>query len=194
MKNLEMLKQAIVRFVITSGLIIAFAYLVYRIAVFTPTMWAFQYFVSGITIGIAYTTFRGKNYREGLVILLLWYIILVSVISEGNYWIYILEGAYTCIISLAVYSYILIIRKSFVKNEISRIIVSIIIIGSFNSFIVLVLSLYSIQSLFAHFPNLLDAMFLNLKIGAMLGLLMGVGIELSNYFVDVVFKEKMIAS
>lgn len=194
MKIYEILKRAIVRCVITSGLIISLAYLIYRTAIFTPTMWAFQFLISGITIGIAYTTFRDKNYREGLVLLLLWYIIIVSAISQGNYWIFILEGAYTVIIALAVYVYLLIVSKSFVKNEISRIIVSTIIIGLFNCFIVVVLNLYSIQSIFAHFPNLLDAMFLNLKIGAMLGLFMGVGIELANYFVDVVFKEKMIAS
>jgi len=41
---------------------------------------------------------------------------------------------------------------------------------------------------------MLDAMFLNMKIGIMLGLFMGVGIELANYFVEVVFKERKVAS
>lgn len=194
MKNIDALKKAIFRFIIISGLIIALAYLIYQIAVFTPTMWAFQYFISGITIGIAYVAFRDKNYREGIVLLLLWYIILVSVISKGNYWVFILEGVYICFIALAVHLYIKIIGKSFIKNEISRIIVSTIIIGLCNSFIVVVLNLYSLQSIFSKLPNILDTMFLNLKIGAILGLFMGVGIELSNYFVDVVYKEKRVTS
>lgn len=194
MKNIEELKRAAFRFIIVSGLIIALAYLIYRIAVFTPTMWAFQYFISGITIGISYTTFRNKNYREGIVLLLLWYIILVGVISQGNYWVFILEGVYTCIIALAIHLYLIIISKPFIKNEITRIIISIIILGLCNSLIVVVLNLYTLQSIFSHFPNMLDAMFLNMKIGAMLGLFMGVGIELANYFVEVVFKEKKVAS
>jgi len=194
MKNIEALKRAMIRLTIISGLIIGLAYFIYQIAVFTPTMWAFQYFISGITIGLAYVTFRDKNYREGLGLLLLWYIILVSIISKGNSWVFILEGTYICIIAFAVYLYIIIIGKPFIKNEISRIIVSTIILGLFNSFIIVVLNLYSIQSLFAHFPNMLDAMFLNLKIGAMLGLFMGLGIELSNYFIDVFYKEKIVTS
>ena len=147
MKNIETLKLAIVRFVIISGFIIAVAYLIYQIAVFTPTMWAFQYFVSGITLGIAYVTFKEKNYREGIALLLLWYIILVGVISKGNHWVFILEGVYICIIALAVYLYIIIIKRSFVRNEISRIIVSTIIVGLSNSFIIVILELYRLQSI-----------------------------------------------
>ncbi len=62
MKNIETLKQAIIRCFTISGLIIAIAFLIYRAEVFTPTMWPFQFLVSGITIGIAFTTFREKNY------------------------------------------------------------------------------------------------------------------------------------
>jgi len=127
-------------------------------------------------------------------VFLAWYIILVGVISQGNYWVFILEGVYTCIIALAIHLYLIIISKPFIKNEITRIIISIIILGLCNSLIVVVLNLYTLQSIFSHFPNMLDAMFLNMKIGAMLGLFMGVGIELANYFVEVVFKEKKVAS
>ncbi len=194
MENIEPIKRAIIRFIIIAGFIIALAYLIYQIAIFTPTMWPFQYFISGITIGLAYVTFIDKNYRVGLVLLLLWYFILVGVIAKGNSSVFILEGTYTCIIALAVYLYIIIIGKPFIKNEISRIIASTIILGLFNSFIVLVLYLYTIPSLFAHYPFMLNAMFLNMRIGAILGLLMGVSIELSNYFIDVVYKEKRIVS
>ena len=158
MKKIETFKFAIIRFVIISGLIITLAYWIYQIAVFTPTMWPFQYFISGVTIGLSYVTFYKKNYREGLVLLLLWYIVLVSIISKGNSWVFILEGTYICTIAFAVYLYIIIIGKPFIKNEISRIIVSTIILGLSNSFIIVILNLYSIQSIFAHFPDMFDAM------------------------------------
>jgi uncharacterized membrane protein len=194
MKNIETLKQAIIRCFTISGLIIAIAFLIYRAEVFTPTMWPFQFFVSGITIGIAFTTFRDKNYRGGLALLLLWYLVLTIPTSQGNSWIFILEGVYTVIISAAVYLYIHIAGKSFIKNEISRIITSTLIIGIFNSLIILVLSLYTLQSLFRHFPNIVDIMFLNLKIGGMLGLFMGVGIELADYLIGTLYKGKDVAS
>jgi len=194
MKNIETLKQAITRCFTISGLIIAIAFLIYRDEVFTPTMWPFQFLVSGITIGIAFTTFREKNYRGGLALLLLWYLVLTIPISQGNSWIFILEGVYTVIISAAVYLYIHIARKSFIKNEISRIVTSTLIIGIFNSLNILVLSLYTLQSLFSHFPSIVDAMFLNLKIGAMLGLFMGVGIELADYLIDTLYKSKDVGS
>ena len=194
MKNIEKLKQAMIRFLSVSGLIIAIAFLIYRDGVFTPTMWPFQFLISGISIGIAFTTFRDKNYREGLALLLLWYLVITGLVSQGNSWIFILEGAYTVIIAAAVYLYIYIVRKSFIKNEISRIFVSTLILGIFNSLIILVLSLYSLQSLFNHFPSIIDAMFLNLKIGAMLGLFMGGGIVLADYLVDALFKGNKLAS
>jgi capsular polysaccharide biosynthesis protein len=37
-------------------------------------------------------------------------------------------------------------------------------------------------------------MFLNLKIGTMLGLFMGVGIVLADYLIDTVYKAKDVAS
>ncbi|MCX6121266.1 MAG: hypothetical protein NTX44_06565 [Ignavibacteriales bacterium] len=194
MKNIGTLKQAIVRCFAISGFIIAIAFLIYRAEVFTPTMWPFQFLVSGITIGIAFTTFREKNYRGGIALLILWYLVLTIPTSQGNSWIFILEGVYAVIISAAVYLYIHIVGKSFIKNEIFRIITSTLIIGIFNSLIILVLGLYTLQSLFRNFPSIVDAMFLNLKIGGMLGLFMGVGIELSDYLIDTLYKNKEVAS
>jgi hypothetical protein len=194
MKNVEVLKQPVMRCFTISGLIIAIAFLIYRAEVFTPTMWPFQFLVSGVTIGIAFTTFRDKNYRAGLALLLLWYLIITVPTSQGNTWIFILEGVYTVIIAAAVYLYIYIARKSFITNEISKIFLSTLIIGIFNSLIIVVLSLYSLRSFFSHFPNIVDAMFLNLKVGAMLGLFMGVGIVLADYLIDTVYKAKDVAS
>ncbi len=194
MKNLKASAKEIVRFISISGFIIALAYLIYRDNVFTSTMWAFQYFVSSITIGIAYVTFKEKNFREGIALLLFWYIILVMSVSSENRDVFILEGVYAGITALAVYWYIITISKSFIKNEISRIIMAIIIIGLSNCLIVVILDLYGLQSIYSPFSETLNKMFFNFKIGATIGLFMGTGIELSNYLVDVVFKEKKLES
>jgi len=187
MKSLETTKQALVRSISISGFIIAVAFFIYHESVFTPTRWPFQFLLSGITVGISFTTFRDQYYREGLALLFLWYIIIVGSIPERHAWLYILHGTYTCIIAAAVYVYLIIVRKPFIKNEILRMSTSIVVLGLANCCIIVVLSIYSLPSLFSNFSRILDAMFLNLKIGALLGLLMGIGIELADYIVNLLF-------
>jgi hypothetical protein len=193
-KNIDIIKQSLVRCISTSGFIIAIAYFIYQDSVFTPTHSPFQFLISGITIGISYTSFRNQNYREGLALLLLWYFIIIVSISERHTWLFILEGTYICIIAAAVYAYLNIIRKPFIKDEIFRIVTSTVIIGIANCLIIVVLNLYSLPSIFINFPNILDIMLLNLKIGVILGLLMGIGIELANYLVNILFIQKKVAS
>jgi hypothetical protein len=191
MKDIEFLKQSIVRFISISGIIIAFAYLVYGRSVFISTQWPVQFFVSGITIGLAFITFRERYYREGLALLVLWYIILIGLATERHRWIFILEATYISIISIAVYFCIKIVQKLFISNEFLRIATFTVILGVSNSFIIIVLYLFSFSIILSHLPQIFDAMYLNLKIGTMLGLFMGVGIELSDIVINSAFFKKV---
>jgi len=180
MKNAEYLRQAIARCISISGIIITLAFLIFARSVFIPTRWPFQFLVSGITIGLTYTSFREKYYREGLGLLVLWYTILLGFIGELHGWIFILEGAYIILISVAVYLFIKIIQKPTMNNKFLRVCSSTVILGVVNSFIIVVLNLFSISMILSRLPEIFNAMLLNLKIGAMLGLFMGIGIELSD--------------
>ena len=194
MKDIELVKQALVRCISISGVIIGLAYLIHGSSVVIPTRWPFQYLISGITIGIAFTTFRDNNYREGIALLALWYVILLGSIAERFMWIFILEGTYIIIISFAVYLYITIIRNPFINNEFLRVCTSIVILALANSFIIIVLKLISLTPIYPHLSQIFDAMFLNMKIGAMLGLFMGVGVELSDSIIIPTLFKKKVAS
>lgn len=194
MKDIELIKQGIVRCISVSGVIIAIAYFIYGSGIFIPTHWPFQYLISGITIGISFTTFRDKNYREGIMLLALWYIILLGSVAGERKWTFILEGTYIVTISVAVYFYITIVRKPFIDNEFLRVCTSTAILGVANSFIIVVLKLFSFTQIYPRLPQIFEVMFLNLKIGAMLGLFMGVGIELSDSIINPILFKKKVAS
>ncbi|MGD0591406.1 MAG: hypothetical protein ABSA44_11515 [Bacteroidota bacterium] len=194
MKDIELIIQDIVRCISVSGVIIGLAYLIYGSSVFIPTRWPFQYLISGITIGIAFATFRDKNYREGIALLALWYIILFGSVTGRHSWMFILEGTYIIIISIAVFFCITIVRKPFINNEFLRVCTSTVILGIANSFIVVLLNLFSLTHIYPHLSQIFDAMFLNLKIGAMLGLFMGVGVELSDGIINPILFKKKVAS
>ena len=70
--NKDNLTLPIIRFLCISGLITAMAFLIYQKNVFIPTRWPFQFFSSGITIGLAYTAFRKNHVVIGLIALLCW--------------------------------------------------------------------------------------------------------------------------
>jgi hypothetical protein len=127
-------------------------------------------------------------------LLALWYVILLGSIAERFMWIFILEGTYIIIISFAVYLYITIIRNPFINNEFLRVCTSIVILALANSFIIIVLKLISLTPIYPHLSQIFDAMFLNMKIGAMLGLFMGVGVELSDSIIIPTLFKKKVAS
>ena len=178
----DLIKESIIRFIIITGLIIAAGYYLYHNSVFISTHWPFQFLVSGIIVGIAYATFYKNNLSIGITILLIWYIVLTSLVSRNNSWGYILEGVYIGFFSAAVYLYILIIRKYIIENILVRFIISSILFGVINSLIIVFLSLLS-QAIFVDMSKIIKPMILNLQIGAGIGLMLGIGIQLSDSFI-----------
>ena len=194
MKNIEVFKQAIVRFISISGTIILLAYIVYRGDVFIPTHWPFQFLVSGITIGLSYAAFREKYTRQGTGLLTLWYVVLLGSVGQWYEWIFILEGTYIAVISLGVYLIIRIVQKPIINNAFLRIGTSMSVLAIANSLIIVILGFFSLSHFVSQLQQEFDAMSLNLKVGAMLGLFMGIGVELSDSFVRSMFLRKRVAS
>ena len=194
MQTLDSIKQALVRWFVVSGCIILVATYFYQANVFIPTRWPFQYFLSGITIGLAYATFRVDNYRIGLLVLVLWYLGVTLPFAGNNSWIFILEAVYIVMIAAGVYIYLYFIRKPFVKDEVRRVGVSILIMGLSNCLIIPVLSLFTIGASIHHLSRLVDTMSLNVQIGALLGLLMGIATEFAEYLVGLLSRSTAVAS
>ena len=190
----ELIKESIIRFIIIAGLIIAMGYYLYQKSVFIPTHWPFQFFVSGITVGIAYATFNKNNLSIGITILLIWYIILTSLISKHNTWVLIMEGTYISFFSASVYLYKIIIRKYIIKNILVRIIISTILFGITNSLIIVFLNLFSPEMLLTNFHEIFTPMIMNLGIGSGIGLFLGIGIQLSDSFIKSMLLQNKITS
>jgi hypothetical protein len=193
MKNVELLQQSILRFVIVAGVIIAIGYLIHHNFIFISTMSSFQFLLSGITIALSFSSFRVKCYREGLALLLLWFVIL-RLFSERQAWSFVLGVTYICVIAAAVYFYLFFVEKFYIKSILIRIVISSITLVLANALIIVILmviaNLFSHRPEYAHFPTILKVMLSNMIIGSQLGLLMGVGIELSDNLSNLLFIQK----
>jgi hypothetical protein len=179
--SFDLIKQSLIRFMMITGLIIAVGYLIYQESVFISTRWTFQFFISGITLGITYAMFKANHFREGFAILCLGYIAATCLISSPHSWLFILEGIYISFIAVAVYIYLIISRIYFNSTSLIRIIISGVLIGIVNSLIIIVLNLFPQKSSFDNTPIIMEYILLNLKIGVGIGLLFGIGVELSNW-------------
>ena len=191
--NVELVKQGIVRFIVVSGLIVGFAYLIYHESVFIPTRWPFQFLISGIVIGLSYAFFITNKIKEGIAVLVLSFIISSGLITPHHTWNFILTGTYVCVMACAVYLFLFIIRKQYFTDRLMCIVTAGVIIGVANSLIILVLRLFSPLSSFAQLPMLVEALHLNLKIGTVMGLLFGIVTELSKYFISSFLSQKEAA-
>jgi hypothetical protein len=190
--NAELIKQGIVRFLSVAGFIIGIAYLIYHGSVFIPNRWPFQFILSGIAISLSYAIFSLKKNKEAIAVLVLYFIISSGFIKEHRTWNIVLEGTYICIMACAVYLYLFIIRKQYFTHRIMDIVTAGVIIGVSNSLIILVLVLYHPLSFFARLPMLIEVAYLNLKIGTVMGLLFGIGTELSQYIISSYFTQKQL--
>jgi hypothetical protein len=191
--NAELIKQGIVRFLSVAGLIIGIAYLIYHGSIFIPTRWPSQFVLSGISIGLSYAIFSLNKNKEAIAVLVLYFIISSGFIKEYRTWNIVLEGTYICVMACAVYSFLFIIRKQYFTHRIMNIVTAGVIIGVSNSLIIFVLRLYYPSSFFAQLPKLIDAAYLNLKIGTVMGLLFGIGTELSQYIISSYITRKKVA-
>jgi hypothetical protein len=129
-----------------------------------------------------------------MALLLLWYIISVGSFSELHTWLFILSATYICVIAAAVDFYLFLIGKSFIKGILIRIFLSTFMIALANGFIIIILlviaNLFSHRPFYAHFHDMLNDVVSNLIFGAQFGLLMGIGIELSEYLSNLLFIKK----
>ncbi|HUI92336.1 MAG TPA: hypothetical protein VLX68_08825 [Chitinivibrionales bacterium] len=180
--NKNDLAQSVVQFLCISGLILAMAFLVYQRNIFIPTRWPFQFVVSGITIGLAYTAFKKRRVLTGLLALLLWYIVVTCVICNGlhNSWLFILNGAYIGLIAVAVYVYLRIIQRPFASDKVIQIIISSVLMGIMNGFVVFVLRLHARAFSTGHSAFVIMQ---NIRIGIGLGFLFGIGILFSDHLI-----------
>jgi hypothetical protein len=155
-------------------------YLFYGSSIFVPTRPPFQFTLSSISAGLFYGVSKSSSYRNALAVALIWYVIS-TLISVHNWWIFIVFLFYIAGISAAVYVYMIIVRQPLLNGILQRIVTASLLIGAFNALLILLLSV--LQLIFSHLRLSMvpSAVVDNFQLGALIGLGVGVGIEIAEY-------------
>jgi len=174
-------RDALSRAVVVSGLGILLGFVLYRLSVFTPTMKAFQFTMSSVTIGVAYAALKGHRMRQGFAALFVWYAILTGLIEEFNSWLLILNLAYIGGMAGATAIHQRAVNRRLVHGAIQRIVLAGVVISVANGLIVVFLALFSFTVAVTHAATIMDTIYYNLQLGALIGLATASGMELAEY-------------
>jgi hypothetical protein len=176
-------KHIIMRAVIVTGMGIVLGAALYQFAVFTPSMKAFQFSMSSLSIGIMYAALKSRRLRDGLAALLVWYVILTGLMEEFNSWLLFLNLAYIGGMAGAVVLHQRAVRSPFVHGAVLRIVLAGATVGVVNGVVVIVLAVLIWNSALAHISSIMAAVYFNLQIGSLIGLATGSGMELAEYLI-----------
>jgi hypothetical protein len=185
------LTQAIVRTAVVAGTGIAVGFLIFHQEIFIPTMVSFQFTISSITAGLSYAALRGKTPRNGLAALLIWYLVLMFLIEEFNSWLPILNLAYLLGIAGAIFVYEYVIRKLLVRGKAQRIAAAAVFTAIANGLIVVTLGLVTTNAIY-HPARILEVGYHNVQIGTLIGLAIGIGMEIAEYLLEKLFDKKKV--
>jgi predicted RNA-binding Zn-ribbon protein involved in translation (DUF1610 family) len=171
------------RALIVAGTAIAVGLAIFQGGVFTPTMRAFQFTFSGITAGLFYAAIKEGNLRLGFVALFVWYLVSTFLVEHGEYnsWLLVLNLAYIVGIAGATYLHGRLVRASLVRGIAQPIAAMGVLFALANGFIVFILASFSLRSALDHPMVVLEQSFRNLQLGTLLGLAIGIGIEIGEY-------------
>jgi len=175
-------KQAILRFAVVFALVLAVGFIFFQKSICISTTPSFQFLVTGGTIGISYAAFKTGAPKNASFPLLVWYILLAGKKALENNWLLVLYGSYILAMAGAVYLYSKIASRPFIKGYIQRIFTLTMIIAVVNGLLVVFLGLLPTKEIAANPTYFLHAIYLNVQIGAMIGVSSGLGIEVAEYF------------
>jgi len=179
--NYVVLKHAVFRALVVSAACIVLGVIIFQNTVFIPTMRAFQFTLSGITAGISYAALKASSIRNGVVSLCVWYLVLTFLIEQYNSWLLVLNLVYLAGIAVAVYFYLYVMNVGLVRGAVQRIAAMAVITAITNGLIVIVLGAFALGAVVNRPAAWLESALFNLEIGTLIGLAVGVGIEITEY-------------
>jgi hypothetical protein len=174
-------KHVISRAMIVLGAGIVLGFVLYQFLVFIPTMKAFQFTMSSITIGIMYAALKGQSIRNGFAALFVWYVILTGLIEEFNSWLLILNLAYIGGMAGATFVHQRVVKTRLIHGAIQRVAVAGVIMAIANGLIVICLATFSWKVAISHAARIVETVYYNLQLGALIGLATGLGMELAEH-------------
>jgi predicted RNA-binding Zn-ribbon protein involved in translation (DUF1610 family) len=176
-------KQLIVRGVIVAaaGLAIGFAF--YQSWIFIPRMRPFQFTVISVTAGIFYAAVKQPAIRNGLAALVVWYVVLIFLIERFTKWQAVLSFVYLAVTASVVYLYVYAAGRLPLRGWVQRIAAMLTLTAVGNALIVVVLGLIWLREAFSRPQVLAESSLFNLKLGGLVGLGLGIGMEIAEYVV-----------
>jgi len=172
------LKPLLVRLLVitTSGLLVG--YLFRGSSIFDPSTVAFQFTFNSITAALFYSTMKSSSTRNAIVVALVWYL-LNTLTYPKNVHMIVMYLVYVAAILVAVMIYIRIIQRTMFQGIVQRIVAFSLLTGLLNGIVVIVLEI--IWTVFAgvHFQRTSAIVVENFQLGALIGLGVGVGIQLA---------------
>ena len=178
----EFVKNGFIRGLLVAACVAGAGVLSYGRLIFVPTMSAFMFPVSGTSIGIAYGAFKGGHTRQGIIALLLWYLVLCG-FSPYILWMYIMNGTYVTILALTMAAMPLLGDKLRLRHWSQRIILAALLIGIAHALTIVVLDLFRMQRFLGNPLRYLGFSLENLRRGTVIGLAAGMGMELAEVIV-----------
>jgi hypothetical protein len=175
-------KHVLLRAFAIAGIGVVIGYVFYGDKVFIPTMRASQFMVSSITAGLSYALLKSSAQRNFWSVIFVWYVLLCGVFVEFNRWLIILNAVYIGGISGAILLYTYVVPLKYTNNFMVRIFFAGAIISVANGIIIVVLGFFSFGTIMSHFSVWWESVLFNLKIGSIIGLGVGAGIEIAEYF------------
>lgn len=172
-------KHAIARAVVVSGLGVLLGFALYQLSAFTPTRKPFQFTLSSVTIGLAYAASKAHNTRNGVAALFVWYVLLTGFVREFNFWLPILNLAYIGGMTGATLVHQHFAKRGLVKGAVGRIVLAGVIVAVANGLIVWFLSLFYLKTAISHAAAIMETVFFNLQLGALIGVATGLGMEVA---------------
>jgi len=187
-------KYVVSRALIVSGSGMILGFILYQFLIFTPTMKPSQFTFSSINIGITYAALKSHSPRNGLAALFVWYIIATTVFVQFNWWLLILNVAYIAGMACAVFILQRVVNTRLAQGSLQRIVLAGAVVSVTNALIVIVLTLFSLRVLISHASSIMETIFYNLQIGALIGLATGIGMELAEYLTGRFFAHRTVAA
>jgi hypothetical protein len=174
-------RDAVLRMIAVACVTAGFGLLFFRFSIFNMRMIASQFFTSGVTAGIFYAALKAGRWRDGLAVLLVWYLVMVFLLTRYNPWLLVLSFAYIAGIAAAVWVYHYFVRREFVRGMIQRLAAAGVITAIANALIVVFLGLWSVHAVLASPGYFASVVFRNLQLGTMIGIGFGIGVEIVEF-------------
>jgi signal transduction histidine kinase len=177
----ESVRNSLLRTIVVICATTALGLLIFQLSVVNMRMMASQFLTSGVSAGISYAAVKSRRWRDGLAALLVWYLVMVFLVTEYNSWLLVLWFAYVAGIAAAVSLYDYFVRKDIVRGMVQRVAAAGVIVAVANALIVLFLGFFSVRAVIASPGSFASAVFRNLQFGTLIGIGFGLGAEIAEY-------------